>query len=52
MQIHAPEDDVLFHDEPEEQIPTDDQEQPSENSAVGGEPRGGWDNMPQRVSLN
>ena len=52
VQIHAPEDDVLFHEEPEEQMPTDGQKQPGEDSAAGGEPRGEWDNTPQRLSPN
>ena len=38
VQIHAPEDDVLFRYELEEQMPTEGQEQPGEDSAVGGEP--------------
>ena len=33
-------------------MPTEGQEQPGEDSAVGGEPRREWDNIPQRLSPN
>ena len=49
VQIHAPEDDTLFCEEFEEQMPFNEHQQQEENSATGGqlqEP----DNTPQRLS--
>ena len=39
VKIHAPEDDILFHEEYEGQIPTEDHQQREEDSATGGEPQ-------------
>ena len=50
VQIHAPEDDTLFCEEFEEQVPFDSHQQQEENSATGGEPQREQDNTPQRLS--
>ena len=50
VQIHAPEDDTLFCEEFEEQVPFNGHQQQEENSATGGEPREEQDNTPQRLS--
>ena len=39
VQIHAPEDDTLFCEEFEEQVPFNSHQQQEENSATGGEPQ-------------
>ena len=36
VKIHAPEDDILFHEEYEGQIPTEDHQQREEDSVTGG----------------
>ena len=38
VQIHAPEDDILFHEESEGQMPSNGHQQREEDSATGGEP--------------
>ena len=50
VQIHTPEDDTLFCEEFEEQVPFNGHQQQGENSATGGEPREEQDNTPQRLS--
>ena len=37
VDINAPEEDVLFHEEHEEPEPSDDRQQPEEDVAIGGE---------------
>ena len=37
VEIHAPEEDILFHGERDRQVPSNDHEQRKENSATGGE---------------
>ena len=50
VQIHAPEDDILFHEESEGQVPSNDHQQQEEDSTTGGEPQEELDNTPQRLS--
>ena len=50
VEINAPEEDVLFHEEPEEPGPSDGCQQPEEDLAIGGELRENQDNTPQRLS--
>ena len=50
VQIHAPEDDILFHEESEGQMPSNGHQQQEEDSTAGGEPREEPDNTPQRLS--
>ena len=50
VQIHAPEDDTLFCEGSDEQVPSNGHQQQEENSATGGEPREEQDNTPQRLS--
>ena len=50
VQIHAPEDDTLFCEEFEEQVPFNGHQQQEDNSATGGEPWEEQDNTPQRLS--
>ena len=50
VQIHAPEDDTLFCEEFEEQVPFNSHHQQEENSATGGEPQREQNNTPQRLS--
>ena len=38
VQIHAPEDDILFHEESEGQVPSKGHQQQEEDSTTGGEP--------------
>ena len=52
VEIHAPEDDILFHEEQDTQIPSNDHQQRGEDSATGGEPREEQDNTPQGLSPN
>ena len=47
IQIHAPEDDILFHEESEEQVPSNSHQQQEEDSATGGEPQEEQDNTPK-----
>ena len=42
VQIHAPEDDILFHEESEGQIPSNGHQQQEEDSTTGGEPEKNW----------
>ena len=50
MEINAPEDDVLFHEEREEPETPNDQQRTGEDLAIGGELQGNRDNTPQRLS--
>ena len=50
VEINAPEEDVLFHEEHEEPEPPNDQQQPGEDLAMGGELQENQDNTPQRLS--
>ena len=50
VQIHAPENDTLFCEEFEEQVPFNEHQQQDEDSATGGQPREEQDNTPQRLS--
>ena len=50
VQIHAPEDDILFHEESEGQIPSNGHQQQEEDSTTGGEPQEELDNTPQGLS--
>ena len=50
VKINAPEEDVLFYEESEGQMPTNGHPQREEDSATGGEPREEQDNTPQRLS--
>ena len=50
VQIHAPENDTLFCEEFEEQVPFNGHQQQEEDSATGGQPREEQDNTPQRLS--
>ena len=50
VEIHVPEDDILFHEESDRQIPPNDHQQREEDSATGGEPREEQDNIPHGLS--
>ena len=50
VEIHAPEDDILFHEESDRQMPSNDHQQQKEDSATGGEPREEQDNIPHGLS--
>ena len=50
VQIHAPENDTLFCEEFEEQVPFNKRQQQEEDSATGGQPQEEQDNTPQRLS--
>ena len=50
VELHAPEDDILFHEECDRQIPSNDLQQREEDSATGGELQEEQDNTPQRLS--
>ena len=50
VQIHTPEDDPLFCEWSEEQVPPNSHQQQEEDSATGGEPQEEQDNTPQRLS--
>ena len=50
VEIHAPEDDILFHKESDRQIPSSDHQQRKEDSATGGEPWEEQDNIPHGLS--
>ena len=50
VQIHAPENDTLFCEEFEEQVPFNEHQQQDEDSATGGQPQEEQDNTPQRLS--
>ena len=50
VQIHAPENDTLFCEEFEEQVPFNEHQWQDEDSATGGQPQEEQDNTPQRLS--
>ena len=50
VQIHAPEDDTLFCEEFEKQVPFNGHQQQEEDLATGGQPREEQDNTSQRLS--
>ena len=50
VEIHAPEDDILFHEECDRQVPSNDHQQREEDSATGGELRENQDNIPHGLS--
>ena len=50
MEINVPKADVLFHEEQEGPETLNDQLPKRENLAIGGEPQGNQDNIPQRLS--
>ena len=50
VEINAPEDDVLFHEEREEPETPNDQQRTGKDLAIGGELQGNRDNTPQRLS--
>ena len=50
VQIHAPENDTLFCEKFEEQVPFSKHQQQDENLATGGQLREEQDNTPQRLS--
>ena len=50
VEIHAPEDDILFHEERDRQIPSNDHQQREEDSAAGGELQEEQDNIPCGLS--
>ena len=50
VELHAPEDDILFHEECVSSIPSNDHQQQEESSTTGGELQGEQDNIPHRLS--
>ena len=50
FEIHAPEEDVLFHGEHDEQVPSNDHQQREEDLATGGELQENQDNIPHGLS--
>ena len=52
VEIHAPEDDVLLHEEWDRLIPSNDHQQQGESSTTGGELQEEQDNTPQGLSPN
>ena len=52
VEIHAPEDDILFHEDSDGQMPSNNHQQREEDSATGGEPWEEQDKTPQRLSPN
>ena len=52
VEIHAPEDDILFHEEWDRSIPSNDHQQQEGDSATGGELQEEQDNTPQGLSPN
>ena len=50
VEIHAPEDDNLFHEEWDRSIPPSDHQQREEDTATGGEPQEEQDNIPHGLS--
>ena len=50
VEIHAPEEDVLFHGERDGQVPSNDCQQQEEDLATGGELWGNQDNIPCGLS--
>ena len=50
VELHAPEDDIIFHDE-SDQIPTNKQQQQEENPTISGEIQEEHGNIPHGLSL-
>ena len=50
VEIHPPEEDILFHGERDRQVPTEDHQQREENSATGGELQENQDNIPHGLN--
>ena len=50
VKLHAPEDDILFHEECDRQIPSNDHQQQEKGSTTGGELQEEQDNIPQGLS--
>ena len=50
VELHAPEDDILFHEECVSQIPSNGHQQQEESSTTGGELQGEQDNIPHGLS--
>ena len=52
VELHAPEDDILFQEECDGHVPSNDPQQQEEGSATGGELQEEQDNTPQGLSPN
>ena len=50
VELHAPEDDILFHEEWDRSIPSNDHQQQRESSTTGGELREEQDKIPHGLS--
>ena len=50
VELHAPEDDILFHEECDRQIPSNDHQQQQKGSTTGGELQEEQDNIPHGLS--
>ena len=50
MELHAPEDDIIFHDESDDETPTNRQQQQEWNSTISGEIQEEHDNIPHGLS--
>ena len=50
VELHAPEDDIIFHDESDNETPTNGQQQQEENSTIGGEIQEEHGNIPHGLS--
>ena len=50
VELHAPEDDILFHEECDRPIPSNDHQQQEEDSTTGGELQEEQDNIPHGLS--
>ena len=50
VELHAPEDDILFHEECVSSIPSNDHQQQEESSTTGGELQGEQDSIPHGLS--
>ena len=50
VELHTPEDDILFHEECDSQIPSSGHQQQEESSTTGGELQEEQDNIPHGLS--
>ena len=50
VELHAPEDDIIFHDESDSETPTNRQQQQEENSTISGEIQEEHGNIPPGLS--
>ena len=50
VELHAPKDDIIFHDESDNETPTNRQQQQEENSTISGEIQEEHGNIPHRLS--